>query len=88
MYTTSIYYTILLPYTPYRLLYRFPIDIKYAEDLASPSGGNTLPSNISNLAREVVNSTKNCSKDMVPLNVTKQQYMLAVALVKNLGQLG
>ena len=25
---------------------------------------------------------------MVPLNVTKQQYMLAVALIKNLGQLG
>jgi HrpA-like RNA helicase len=68
---------------------RFPLDIKYADDLSSTKSG--LPSMITSLAKKIADMTTKCggkASDDVPLQLSKDQYNLAVSLIRSVGQVG
>jgi HrpA-like RNA helicase len=68
---------------------RFPLDIKYVEDLASPKSG--MPTLLTNTATKLVDMTsQNGGKmaDDVPLELSKHQYNLAFSLIRSVGVMG
>ena len=68
--------------------HRYPLDIKYLDDIASNASSNLMQSNNRLTARGLLDRMKNIgvkSKDDVPQSIPKEQYSLVVSLIKQFG---